>query len=138
MCTIKSKGVIPLTCWAFKLILKALTFKFNNIKLSSFASHMKSSFPLCSFNRCCTVIRYSRVRLILWVLILIEKCHWKHKHYISWLCFARFIWLMSPSRLWLDSRDEIRATGDLPLFSRMTFPISFQLKKFEFCEFFHI
>ena len=29
--------------------------QFNNIKLSLFASHMKSSFPLC------TVIRYSRV-----------------------------------------------------------------------------
>ena len=35
--------------------------QFNNTKLSSFASHMKSSFPLCMFNRCCTIIRYSRV-----------------------------------------------------------------------------
>ena len=35
--------------------------QFNNIKLSFFASHMKSSFPFCTFNRCCTVIRYSRV-----------------------------------------------------------------------------
>ena len=25
--------------------------QFNNIKLSFFASHMKSSFPLCTFNR---------------------------------------------------------------------------------------
>ena len=39
----KSKGVIPFTCWAFKLILKVLNW-FNNIKLSFFASHMKSSF----------------------------------------------------------------------------------------------
>ena len=23
--------------------------------------YMKSSFPLCTFNRCCTVVRYSRV-----------------------------------------------------------------------------
>ena len=32
-----------------------ISHQFNNIKLSLFASHMKSSFPLC------TVIRYSRV-----------------------------------------------------------------------------
>ena len=31
----------------------------NNIKLSFFLSHMKSSFPLFTFNICCTVIRYS-------------------------------------------------------------------------------
>ena len=44
--------------------------QFNNIKLSFFASHMKLSFPLCSFNRCCTVIRYSRVgRLLLRCLL---------------------------------------------------------------------
>ena len=60
--TAKSKGVIPFTCWAFKLILDlGIYHQFNNIKLSFFTSHMKSSFPLCTFNRCCTVIRYSRV-----------------------------------------------------------------------------
>ena len=31
--------------------------QFNNIKLSFFASHMKSGFPLCRFDRCCTIIR---------------------------------------------------------------------------------
>ena len=36
-------------------------YQFNNIKLSFFASYMKSSVPLCTINRCCTVIRYSRV-----------------------------------------------------------------------------
>ena len=35
--------------------------QFNNIKLPFFASHMKSSFPPCTVNRCFTVIRYSRV-----------------------------------------------------------------------------
>ena len=40
---------------------KSLYHQFNNIKLSFFARHMKSSFPLCMFDRCCTVIRYSRV-----------------------------------------------------------------------------
>ena len=30
--------------------------------MSFFASHMKSSFPLSTFDRCCTVIRYSRVK----------------------------------------------------------------------------
>ena len=40
---------------------------------------------------------------------------------------------MSPD--YSDSRDEIRATGDLPLFSRMK-AISFQLINFEFCEVF--
>ena len=35
--------------------------QFSNIKLSFFASHMKSSFPLSTFNRSCTVIRYFRV-----------------------------------------------------------------------------
>ena len=30
--------------------------------MSFFASHMKSSFPLGTFDRCCTVIRYSRVK----------------------------------------------------------------------------
>ena len=34
--------------------------QFNNIKLSFFAIHMKLSFPLCMFDRCCTIIRYSR------------------------------------------------------------------------------
>ena len=46
----KSKWVIPFTCWAFKLILKVLNrwinTQFNNIKLSFFSSHTKSSFPL--------------------------------------------------------------------------------------------
>ena len=37
----------------------------NNIKLSLFASHMKSSVPLFTFDRCCTVIGYSRVCTIL-------------------------------------------------------------------------
>ena len=41
-----------------KLVIR---HQFNNIKLSFFASQMKSSFSLCTFNRCCTVIRYSRV-----------------------------------------------------------------------------
>ena len=41
--------------------------QFNNIKLSLFTSHKKSSFPFCTFDRCCTVIRYSRVfRLCCW------------------------------------------------------------------------
>ena len=35
--------------------------QFNNIKLSFFSNHMKRSFSLCTFNRCCTVIRYFRV-----------------------------------------------------------------------------
>ena len=35
-----------------------------NIKLTFFASHMKSSFPLCTISRCCTVIRYSRVETL--------------------------------------------------------------------------
>ena len=30
--------------------------QFNNIKLSFFSSHMNSSFPVCMFYRCCTVI----------------------------------------------------------------------------------
>ena len=34
--------------------------QFNNIKLPLFASHMKAVFPLCSFDICCTVVRYSR------------------------------------------------------------------------------
>ena len=38
--------------------------QFSNIKLSFFASHMKSNFPLCTLNRCFTAIRYSRVGLM--------------------------------------------------------------------------
>ena len=38
-----------------------INHQINNIKLSFFASHMKRSFPLCTFNRCCTVIRHSKV-----------------------------------------------------------------------------
>ena len=61
----ESKGVIPLTYRAFKLILKVLKWSFT-ISLTtsncpSFASHMKSSFPIFAVIRCCTVIRYSRV-----------------------------------------------------------------------------
>ena len=39
--------------------------QFDNIKLSFFASHMKSSLPLCTFKRCCTVIRYSKFKSLL-------------------------------------------------------------------------
>ena len=41
--------------------------QFNNIKLSFFASQVKSSFPLCTFHRCCTLIRYSRVNEMQWL-----------------------------------------------------------------------
>ena len=34
--------------------------QFNNIKLPFFASHMKTVFPLCKLDGCCTVVRYSR------------------------------------------------------------------------------
>ena len=39
-----------------KSLKLVIYYQFNNIKLSLFASHMKSSFPLCR------IIRYSRVR----------------------------------------------------------------------------
>ena len=44
------------------------------IKLSFFASHMKSGFPLCRFNRCCTIIRYSRVCTMLLFILQSLKC----------------------------------------------------------------
>ena len=44
----KLNGVIPLTCWAFKLIVKFFDWlihhQLNYIKLAFFASHMKMSF----------------------------------------------------------------------------------------------
>ena len=50
--------------------------QFNNIKLSFFASHMKSSFNLCTvfFNRCCTIIGYSRVCTMLLFILQSLKC----------------------------------------------------------------
>ena len=62
----KSKGVIPFTCWAFILVLKVLNWSFTISSTTSDCSslHMKSSFPLCTFNRCCTDIRHSRVGLM--------------------------------------------------------------------------
>ena len=42
--------------------------QFNNIKVSFFTSHMKSSFPLWSFDRCCTDIRYAIVRALFLLL----------------------------------------------------------------------
>ena len=47
-----------------KSLERVIYYQLNNIKLSFFASHMKSSYPLCTFNRCCTVIRYSKVEAI--------------------------------------------------------------------------
>ena len=48
-----------------KKLERVIYHQLNNIKLSFIASHSKSSFTLCTFNRCCTVIRYSRlVRLL--------------------------------------------------------------------------
>ena len=49
---------IPIDTKSLELVIH---HQFNNIKLSFFASYMKSSFPLCRSDRCCTVIRYSRV-----------------------------------------------------------------------------
>ena len=48
-----------------KSLKLAIYHQFNNIKLSIFSSHIKQSFPLSAFNRCCTDISYSRVPNIL-------------------------------------------------------------------------
>ena len=45
----------------------------NNIKLSFFASQMKSSSPLCTFDGCCTFFRYSRV-VVAHLLIQYSMC----------------------------------------------------------------
>ena len=46
--------------------------QFNNIKLSFFASHMKSSFTSCTFNRCFP--------------LFISKCHLAFPNH--WLCYT--------------------------------------------------
>ena len=46
--------------WLSSIPIGTKSHQFNKIKLSFFASNMKSSFPLCLLNRCCMVIRYSR------------------------------------------------------------------------------
>ena len=91
--TAKSKGVIPFTCWAFKLIL-VIYHQFNNIKLSFLASHMKSSFPLCG-----TVIRYCKV-----AQLLLQR---KHNKKMSSILYND---KLSQTTLWTASKSTIFAS----------------------------
>ena len=65
--------------------------QFNNIKLSFFASDMKSSFSLCTFNRCCTVIRYSRVSDMIFCRSFSREST-KNSHFLDWRWRRRISW----------------------------------------------
>ena len=52
----KPNGVVPFTCWAFKLKLELVIHPYN-IKLSFFVSHERNR----NLNGYCTVIRYFKV-----------------------------------------------------------------------------
>ena len=56
-----SKGVIPFTCCAFKLILKVLNISSTTSNCPSLQAIWKRVFHYVLIYWCCTVIRYSRV-----------------------------------------------------------------------------
>ena len=67
---VKSKWVIPLTCWSFKLILKAL----NNIKLSFFCKPYESEFSILWLFSNCSIDRWTSISEALkWVQWLVNR-----------------------------------------------------------------
>ena len=62
--TVKSKGVIPLTCWAFKLILKVLNLSFT---ISSTTSNCPSLQAIWNW-----VFHYVRLIDVVWLLDTLE------------------------------------------------------------------
>ena len=99
--------------------------QFHNIKLSFFASHMKLSFPLCTFLRCCTVIRFSRVRTTLscslnsrWCLLVayvLHRCPKQNGKFVEtcqkFVPLSIKLWHVFSTIFWLDFFGGCRGAG---------------------------
>ena len=96
----KSKGVIPFTCWALKLILKDMTTS----NWPSLQATLRE-FSIGTFYRCCAVIRYSRIvsKLIRFLSLMIcykveykvklriDECWWIERWKLGRLLLSR-VW----------------------------------------------